>query len=129
MTQTTTPSELVATLCRHTGRPCAAALQLARKLERMSAVARAAAPDLELTGHTQLDGCARTCPALFHLSSSGIALYCGVDADADPESLAAFAAAFLDPAAGPVATGGPIPDCFVTSDGVLPVPAAGMRVT
>lgn len=93
--------ELLQTICRHTGRPCAAAMAVARDLLRADHMARQASPGFEVTGETRLTGCPATCPAVFSLSPRGVALFCGVDAGADTDRLEGFAQAFLGGSAPP----------------------------
>ncbi|KPQ05661.1 MAG: B12-responsive protein of unknown function DUF1636 [Rhodobacteraceae bacterium HLUCCA12] len=91
----TDDTRLISTICPRIGRACPAAERMVRQLALADRCARGAAPEFEMTGSTRLDGCARTCPALFELSQSGVALYCGVSPDADPQALARFARAHL----------------------------------
>lgn len=107
MTTTNTPEAMrleppfIGTTCRHTGRQCALALQMAAKLRLALEAAQVNAPDFEMTGQTEFGGCGAACPALFRLSPEGVELYCGVsDADALPD-LAQFAAALTGTAPAP----------------------------
>lgn len=107
MTTTNTPEALrletpfIGTTCRHTGRQCVLALQMAARLRVALEAAQENAPDFEMTGQTEFGGCGAACPALFRLSPEGVELYCGVsDADALPE-LARFAAALTGTAPAP----------------------------
>lgn len=88
--------ETLATTCRRTGRRCPAAAMVARDLARAARLACAAAPDLSMTGRTRLEGCPQTCAALFVLTGECVEVFCGVEPDADPATLSAFARAFLD---------------------------------
>ena len=75
--------ELISTNCPRIGRVCPAAEAMARTLARADRCARQAVPDFEMTGQTALDGCSLHCAALFELSGQGVALYCGVEAEAE----------------------------------------------
>lgn len=122
---TITHDGFVSTACSRIGRVCPMALRVARDLERAGRCAQSAAPDFEMTGLTRLEGCARTCPALFQISERGVALWCGVEAGADLEALAQFADAFLDAGAGsPVAVPNEMPLAFVLSRGPSALPQA-----
>lgn len=91
----------IGTTCRHTGRQCVLALQMAARLRVALEAAQENAPDFEMTGQTEFGGCGAACPALFRLSPEGVELYCGVsDADALPD-LARFAAALTGTAPAP----------------------------
>lgn len=103
MTNQPKPVEFVSSICRHTGRECPAALAAAQQLARADAVGRSASPDFEMTGQLHLTGCSEACPALFRISPQGIALFCGVEPDADIDALEAFAHAFLSADSTPVA--------------------------
>lgn len=113
-----THDDFISTACPRIGQACPMALRVARDLERAGRCAQSAAPDFEMTGLTRLEGCARTCPALFHISERGVALWCGVEAGADLDALARFADAFLDANAGnAVKVTDEMPLAFVLSRG------------
>ena len=91
----TPESDMISTMCPHLGRPCPAATRMLQALERAGRAARRVTPELDMTGTGQLDGCARACSAVFHLSPEGVAVFCGVSDEADVPALGRFAADFL----------------------------------
>src|SRR5690606_4179532 len=96
MANTIQDGDFICTTCPRIGRQCPMALNVARDLERAGRCARSVVPDFEMTGRTRLEGCARTCNALFQISERGVAIWCGLEPGADLDALARFADAFLD---------------------------------
>ncbi|WP_238366088.1 hypothetical protein [Mesobacterium pallidum] len=91
----TPDSDMISTLCPHLGRPCPAATRMLRALDRAGRAARRVTPDLDMTGTSQLDGCARACSAVFRLSPEGAAVFCGVSDESEVAALDRFASDFL----------------------------------
>lgn len=98
--------ETIATICRRTGQPCAAAVNVANHLARAAKQACAAEPELAVTGQVQLEGCVHNCPAQFMLNARRIEVFCNVEADVDTAALTAFSDGFLDAGSRVLGLGG-----------------------
>jgi hypothetical protein len=77
-----------ATICRHTGKPCAALGRLAATLtQAVDKAVSATGPDFELDGAIAVNGCARDCRARFAASQVRTRLFCDVSEDAPQAAL------------------------------------------
>ncbi|MFW8595452.1 hypothetical protein [Cribrihabitans neustonicus] len=85
-----------ATTCRHLGRPCPAAEQMAAKLaEAMTRAKPLTQADFSISGGSELEGCAKGCLARFEASHESIRVFCGAGEDADPAELGRYANAMF----------------------------------
>ena len=99
-----------ATLCQRTGKPCPALARLARAMvDAVDAGSRCATSEFEIEGSSELQHCAEGCTARFRACSDQIRLYCGVDAEAQTQSLDLYGDMIFNPGFSTLSSGS-VPD-------------------
>lgn len=88
------------TTCTHLGAPCPAMSRMLQALAGALHQARdVTQEDFEICGQSNLDGCARQCPARFFATHERIRVFCDVQAETERRSLDRFADTLLAPQA------------------------------